>query len=457
VRPGRLPRGHRTDWVGDGDVRGMTKMVVIGQSGTDTATGRGCQMPDQSVAIQGQAGRMGGISARLAAGLVLLALGACTSFVPSSGPRLGQVTGGASVQTGDPGTPEHPKLSYVLVNLDPDNVIKLAAEPPDAGFGFGAGALGAGPAAVRIGVGDIVSATVFEAQAGGLFIPQEPGTSTGNFVNFPPQQINTDGIFMVPFGGAIHAVGMTPAQLERAIAASIANRALEPQVIVTVQERRSHEVNVTGDVNASTRFGIDPGGERLLGAISRAGGPRFPTYESMVTLQRGGQDEQASLADIVANPRENIELRQGDTVIVTHQPRYFLALGAVGQAASITQLNQRYPFEDARLSLADAIARAGGLADVQANPTAVFLFRFEHTPLLREMGVPLPADAPAEMPTVYRTDFTNASTLFLAREFPMRNNDMIFVSNAPLTDYAKFLSIILPFAQSGSNFRAFNP
>ena len=86
-----------------------------------------------------------------------------------------------------------------------------------------------------------------------------------------------------------------------------------------------------------------------------------------------------------------------------------------------------------------------------------FLFRAEHTALLRQLGVTLPADAPPDMPTVYRADFTNASTLFLAREFPMRNNDMIFVSNAPQTDFVKFLAIIQPFAQSGANFRAFNP
>jgi polysaccharide export outer membrane protein len=398
---------------------------------------------------------IGRAAGRLAGGVALLALGACTSFVPSSGPRSYQVTDGASTEIGNPGTSAHPALNYVLVNLDPTNVSKLTEEPPDAGFSQSQ--VGAGPASVRIGVGDIVSATIFEAQAGGLFIPAEPGTHSGNFVSLPPQQINSDGNFMVPFGGPIHAVGLTPAGLERAIAASIADRALEPQIIVTVQERRSHEVNVTGDVNSSVRFGIDPGGERLLGAISRAGGPRFPTYESMVTLQRNGTTEHASLADITADPRENIELRQGDTIIVTHQPRYFLALGAVGQSASITQLNNRFPFEDAHLSLADAIARAGGLADNQANPTAVFLFRFEHTPVLRQMGMPLPPTAPAETPTVYRADFTNASTLFLAREFPMRNNDIIFVSNAPQTDFVKFLSIILPFAQSGSNFRAFNP
>jgi polysaccharide export outer membrane protein len=411
-------------------------------------------MPVECIAVTHR-GCIGRAIGSLAAALTLLGLGACTSFVPSAGPRLEQVTEGARMQVGDPGTTAHPALDYVIVNVDPVNVAKLAEEPPDAGFA--ADAVAAPPAVVRIGVGDVVGATIFEAQAGGLFIPQEPGTHSGNFVQLPPQQISSDGIFMVPYGGPVRAVGLTPEQLERAIAASVSSRALEPQVIVTIQERRSHEVNVTGDVNSSTRFGIDPGGERLLGALSRAGGPRFPTYESMVTLQRNGQSEHASLADIVADPRENIELRQGDTVIVTHQPRYFLALGAVGQTASITQLNNRFPFEDARLSLADAIARAGGLADSQANPTAVFLFRFEHTALLRQMGMALAPDAPEDTPTVYRTDFTNASMLFLAREFPMRNNDMIFVSNAPQTDLAKFLAVVLPFAEAGSNFRAFHP
>ena len=361
----------------------------------------------------------------------------------------------ARSRTGDPGPSGHPKLAYNLVNLDPANVALLAGEPTATGFGANITSVQA--ADVRIEVGDVVGATIFEAQSGGLFIPKEPGTHSGNYVPLPAQQINRDGMFTVPFGGNIHAAGMTPVQLEHAIAASISSRALEPQVIVTVQDRRSNDVSVTGDVNSSVRFGVDPGGARLLGAIARSGGPRFPTYESMVTLQRGLHSEHALLADVLEDPRQNIQLQPSDTVVITHQPRYFLALGAVGQSSSITQLNKRFPFEDSHLSLADAIARAGGLADDLANPAAVFLFRFEHTAVLRQMGLPVPADAPAVMPTVYRADFTNASMLFLTDEFPMRNRDMIFVSDSPLTDFQKFLSVILPIAQAGSNFRAFNP
>lgn len=368
---------------------------------------------------------------------------------------MNDVVDSARVRTGDPGTPSHAKLAYNLITLDPDNVAMLAGEPTATGFGANVTSVLA--ADVRINVGDVIAATIFEAQSGGLFIPKEPGTHSGNYVQLPAQQINRDGMFTVPFGGNIHAAGMTPVQLEHAIMASIGSRALEPQVIVTVQDRRSNDVSVTGDVNSSVRFGVDPGGARLLGAIARSGGPRFPTYESMVTLQRGAHSEHALLADVLDDPRQNIQLQPSDTIVITHQPRYFLALGAVGQSSSITQLNKRFPFEDSHLSMADAIARAGGLADDLANPAAVFLFRFEHASVLRHLGFAVATDAPAVLPTVYRADFANPSTLFLADQFPMRNKDMIFVSNSPLTDFQKFLSIILPFAQSGANFRAFSP
>jgi polysaccharide export outer membrane protein len=412
-------------------------------------------MPNQDSVNRPRISDTSRVYRRFASVLVLLSLGACSGFIPASGPGKNAVVDGARMQVGDPGPIDHPKLPYAVVTLDPTDVAILANDATTTGFS--AGLTSTPEASVRIGVGDILSATIFEAQGGGLFLPADAAARQGNFVQLPPQQINVDGVFTVPYGGQIHAVGLTPVQLDQAIASSISKRALEPQVIVSVQDRRSNEVTVTGDVNSSTRFGIDPGGARLLAAIARAGGPRFPTYESMVTLQRQGTSQRALLADILDDPRQNIELVGGDSVVITHEPRYFLAMGAVGQAASITQLNQRFPFEDRHLTMAEAIARAGGLADTVANPTAVFLFRFERPEVLQQLGVTVPPNAKGEIPTVYRADFNNASSLFLADEFPMRANDMIFVSDAPLVDYQKFLSIILPFAQAGSNFRAFNP
>ena len=38
-----------------------------------------------------------------------------------------------------------------------------------------------------LGVGDVVSVTIFEAEAGGLFLPSEAGARPGNFVTLPDQ------------------------------------------------------------------------------------------------------------------------------------------------------------------------------------------------------------------------------------------------------------------------------
>ncbi len=392
---------------------------------------------------------------QLMAGFSTLALSACAGFVPAAGPSTEAVLGGAQTQTGNPGPADKPSLMYNLITLDPSNVAVLAAQP--ARDEFGINMTSAPVTEVRIGVGDVIGATIYESKPGGLFIPANESTSQGNFVSLPSQQIYENGMFTVPYGGQIHAVGLTPQELQNRITNSISNQAIQPQVIVSVLDRRSNDVSVTGDVNLSARFSIDPGGEQLLDAIARAGGPRFPTYESMVTLQRNGRSEHALLANILNNPEQNIQLEAGDRLVVSHEQRYFLALGAIASSTTLTQLNQRFPFDAGSLTLADAIARAGGLSDSLANPASVFLFRFEKTSVLRQMGVPLPANVPATFPSVYRADFSNASTIFLANELPMQDGDIIFISDSPLSGYQKFLSVILPFAVSGSNIRAFNP
>ena len=161
--------------------------------------------------------------------------------------------------------------------------------------------------------------------------------------------------------------------------------------------------------------------------------------------------DQAILSDILSDPRLNIELRSGDTVLVTREPRYFVALGAVGQTASITQLNRRITFDDRRLSLTEAIARAGGLQDDRANPSSVFLYRMENAQALRAAGIAVALAAGETVPTIYRADFADPSMFFLAQRFPMRHEDTIFVSNAPATDLEKFLRLLLPLAQSAGN------
>ncbi len=70
---------------------------------------------------------------------------------------------------------------------------------------------------ITLGIGDVVSITIFEAEPGGLFIPTEPGARPGNFVTLPNQVVDTNGNITVPYAGTIRAVGRTPAEVQEAV------------------------------------------------------------------------------------------------------------------------------------------------------------------------------------------------------------------------------------------------
>lgn len=384
--------------------------------------------------------------ARLLPVLFLLVPG-CASTLPESGPSRSAVIGGAAVTSANLGGDR--VIRYALVNLNqvglPDGtavdsrpIFDIPVDPTPDRDG-------------AIGIADDIGVTIFEAAAGGLFIPADAGTRAGNFITLPNQQVDRRGDIAIPYAGSVHVAGLTPADVQKNIEDRLANRALEPQVVVTVLNRRANAVNVIGDVASAAHFALDPGGEHLLGAISRAGGPRFATYDTMVTLQRAGTLHKALLSEIVAHPDQDISLRGGDSIIVTHEQRYFTALGATGNSNSLGPINRRFPFEDNQLTLTDALAKSGGLADDRANARAVFIYRFESRAALAAMHVTLPAGMPDQVPTVYSLDLTDPSGFFLAGRMAMHGQDLIYVSNAPSTDLAKVLALVLPAAYSASN------
>jgi polysaccharide export outer membrane protein len=388
-------------------------------------------------------------------GALLLAtlLSGCAAL-PSSGPDRAEVFRNPAIRVAAPGELGTAPLRYALVPLSPAVLDAAAAAEAAPLFAGTAGEVE--PGTGRIGVGDILSVTIFESGPGGLFIPQDAGSRPGNFVQIPNQQVDRSGVISIPFGQAVRALGRSPAEVEREIERRLVNRALEPQAVVTVVERRARAISVMGDVANSTRFALDPGGERILGAIARAGGPRFPAYETMVTLQRDGRVERALLSEIALRPEQNIQLRADDVVFLSREPRYFLAIGALGQATgtalATTPSNRRFPFEDTRLSVADAVARAGGLQDDRANPRGVFLFRFEEPETLHRIGLPVESAEP--IPTIYTVNVEDPSGFFLAGRFGMRHNDLLYVSNAPAVEIQRLLALLLPFSQSGAGARS---
>ena len=147
----------------------------------------------------------------------------CGSYLlPASGPNSIVVRSGGT-WNGPP---------YGLVKLTPQ-VVKILQEfgPRTLATTFGDRRP---PPEITFGIGDIISVTIFEAAAGGLFIPAEASVRPGNFVTLPNQPVDTKGFISIPYAGLVPAAGKTPAQVEKEIVDRIKNRAIEPQAVVAL-------------------------------------------------------------------------------------------------------------------------------------------------------------------------------------------------------------------------------
>jgi polysaccharide export outer membrane protein len=356
-------------------------------------------------------------------GLLVLALclvaGGC-AITPDSGP--------VSLWPGQRGQGSIP---YALVKVTPRVVDILATAVPRLATEF---TDRRPPKEIRFGVGDILSVTIFESAAGGLFIPAEASVRPGNFVALPPQAVDNNGNISVPYAGAIRAKGRNQVEVQAAIVDALKNRAIEPQVVVSLVDQRTSLITVIGDVG-TTRLPARPAGERLLDVIARAGGPRSPGHDEWVMLERNGRRALAPFGALIYEPTNNIYANAEDTIYLYREPQTFLAFGATGTQNQV-------PFEAWRISLAEAIAKAGGLADSSADPASVFLYRGETREVAEQLGVDCaPFEGPI-IPVIYSMNLRDQTGYFLATKFEMRNKDVIFVSNSLSAEITKFTNLI---------------
>lgn len=375
------------------------------------------------------------------AALALLSAGC--SIVPATGPQ------GADVLNHSEGG-EPVAVPYALVKVTPEVVRILGRYTPRLSTAF---ADRSPPKAFHFGIGDVVSVTIFEAAAGGLFTA-ENGIHAGNFVTIPNQAVDENGNIEVPYAGEVRAKGRTPAQIQADIANVLKARALEPQVVVSLAQQNTSLISVLGDVHQAGRFPASPSGERILDAIARAGGPVSQGYDVWVSLERQGHRASVPFGALLYEPANNIYVVPNDVIYLYNQPQTFLAFGGIGSNSNTTAISVGsnggsatggqglYRFDAWRLSLAEAIARHGGLNDSLAEPGWVFLYRGETREVASQLGVDCSKFEGPIIPIIYNLDLRDPSTYFLTQNFEMRNKDVIYTSNAASVETTKFLTFL---------------
>lgn len=371
--------------------------------------------------------------------VVASVLAGCTA-TPRAGPDSRAVHASAYVKVS--GRDHKVGIDYALVDVNAAVLAHLQGKETSSlsgGFGGGRG----GPPTLPLGIGDIVQVSIFEAQSGGLFIPSDAGSRPGNFISLPQQTIDRSGTISVPYAGRIPAAGRSVDEVQADIEDLLANRAIEPQAVITTISSRSSQVAVLGDVRSPAKFELSPAGERILDVVSRAGGLSAPGIETYVTLQRGGRTATV-LYDYLANtPSENVYLAPGDTVFVNRERRTYLAFGASG-------LNGRFDFEESDLSLGEALGKAGGLLDGRADPAQVLLYRTVNKDVLERLGVDTRKFASSEIPVIFRANLRDPSAFFAVQKFPMHDKDIIYVSNSDSVELLKFLNLVTSVSSSAA-------
>lgn len=361
---------------------------------------------------------------RTAASLMIVALLAGCSTLPRDGPSGMGVVGAASTaeRQGD----------YALVNLDFALSERLKAAPPRS---FSTLALASSEAPTDIiGIGDTLAVSIFEP-SGGLFggggssQDNESGNQT-----LPPLIVDRNGAVTVPFAGPISVQGLTPAQASAAVRRALIGKVANPQVIITLAGNTSNAVTVLGEVRNPGRQPLSVNQDRILDVIAAAGGSSRSVYDVTVRIQRGGQTYAAPMSIVTTEFNENVRLQRGDQVNLVYQPRRFSSFGAFNAVA-------RTDLPPGPLTLAEALSGVGGLDSNLADAKSVLVFRFERPEVAQALGIQQPT-TPRGVPVVYRLNLNEGSGFFIASNFQIEPDDIIYAPRAGAAEARKFFEFV---------------
>ncbi len=341
-------------------------------------------------------------------------LAACQ--LPKSGPNKSEILAG-SVENGG---------NAFLVEVD-DRVTRATSSVPQ--FGFSSSFSSAqSVAADTVRPGDVLGLTIWENVDDGLLAGE-----TGSATALDEVQVDSEGFIFVPYAGRLRAAGNTPEQLRILITNRLQEQTPDPQVEVRRVAGDGSTVSLTGTIGAPGIYPIERPTRTLLGMLSQAGGVAVGSDIALVTLIRGDQKGTVWYEDLFTNPRLDVALRGGDRILVEADSRSYIALGATGGQSRIA-------FDTQDLSALEALAQVGGLQGLSSDPTGIFILRKERQDIAR--SVTGRAELQGDQRMIYLLNLTAPNGLFIARDFVIRDDDTIYVTEAPYAQWSKSISLI---------------
>jgi len=273
--------------------------------------------------------------------------------------------------------------------------------------------------------GDILSITVWDHPE--LTIPAGSDRSPSEAGNW----VHSDGTIFYPYVGEIKVAGLKVTEIRDILRIELAKYIASPQVDVTVASFRSKRVYMTGELKQPGTQPITNVPLTLLEAVSNAGGLSDAADWTNVTLTRNGDTKRYSLRDLYrqGDTRENILLRPNDIIHVARNDA--AKIFVLGEVTKPTSLN----IGRSDITLAEALADAGGFAQATADASGIFVLRQA-------------AEGSDKIADVYQLHARNATALVLADQFTLQARDIVYVTAAPIARWNRLIAQILPSIQT---------
>ena len=342
------------------------------------------------------------------------------AVLPTNGPTAGQLQ--KSVKDSGGG------IAAELVTLDAsvigsEHVAAVAEAGAFAPFQQDAQAFA--PEVVR--PNDLLNVTIYEVGVS-LFGMQvnalsQSGIPAAGAQTIAGVRVDDRGVIDLPYVGTLAVVGLTPREIGKQIERRLSGLSQSPQAVVSVVESTESAVSISGEISRSGRYRLNVVRERVRDLIALAGGASGEPEDFVVRLIRGEKSAEMRLSEIRVGSADDVFLSPGDKIELLKRARTFTVFGASDRVSQI-------PFGADRVSLLEAIAKAGGPSEPRANPRGVFLFRWENSP------------AGERRPVIYRLDMMQAGSYFVAGQFMVKDKDVLYFANSASNPPSKFISIL---------------
>jgi polysaccharide export outer membrane protein len=237
--------------------------------------------------------------------------------------------------------------------------------------------------------------------------------------------VNGDGSFYYPFAGRVKAVGRTLEEIRIDLTQALAKVLRDPQVEVAVLQYRSKKAYIAGEVKTPGAQPITDIPLRVTDLVAASGGPTSDADLSNVTLQRGRETFKLDLNALYyqGDLTQNLRILDGDVLtIAERRNNKVFVMGEVGAQRSL-QMPQR-----ARLSLAEALAEAGGVNQLSSNASQIYVVRA----------------GDSGRPQIYHLNASTPDAMVLADRFDLQTRDVVFVDAAAVVRWNRVLSAVLP-------------